>query len=124
MTGTTADTTDYMWFEERFPDLAEAYRITLVHEVPPAELPRRLGGRAEPARTGFTALVEAAYDFYVPFSGTRTRFGMTPIGSWTFMVEPNGWHGVNEEKALMAKSLNGRSRVTEGHRRRRRRRRP
>lgn len=62
----------------------------------------RPGGRAEPARTGIPELVEAAYDFYAPFSGTRTLFGMTLIGSWTLMVEPKGWHGVNEEKALPA----------------------
>ncbi|MGW1801661.1 DUF6461 domain-containing protein [Streptomyces sp. NPDC001984] len=98
----TANATDYLWFEERFPDLAEAYCITLVYEVSPAELLRRLGGRPEPARTGIQALIEAAYDFYAPFSGTRTLFGMTPIGPWTLMVEPNGWHGVNEEKALPA----------------------
>ncbi|WP_330289861.1 DUF6461 domain-containing protein [Streptomyces sp. NBC_00576] len=98
----TANTTDYLWFEERFPDLAEAYCITLVHGVSPVELLRRLGGQAEPAHTGIPELVEAAYDFYAPFSGTRTLFGMTSIGPWTLMVEPNGWHGVNEEKALPA----------------------
>ncbi|WP_405683624.1 DUF6461 domain-containing protein [Streptomyces sp. NBC_01387] len=98
----TPHITDYMWFEECFPDLADAYCITLVHELSPAELLRRLGGRTEPSRTGIPALVEAAYDSYAPFSGTRTLFGMTTIGPWTLMVEPNGWHGVNEAKALPA----------------------
>ncbi|MFI1360949.1 DUF6461 domain-containing protein [Streptomyces sp. NPDC020898] len=70
-----------------FPDLAEAYCITLVHEVSPADLLRRLGGRAEPAHTGIPALVEAAYDSYAPFSGTRTLFGMTTIGPWTLMYD-------------------------------------
>ncbi|MFL1900234.1 DUF6461 domain-containing protein [Streptomyces tauricus] len=98
----TASTSDYMWFEERFPDLAASYCLTLVHEVSPAELLHRLGGRAEPARAGVAELVEAAYDFHAPSSGLRTLFGMTSIGPWTLMVEPNGWHGVDEERALPA----------------------
>ncbi|MFA7768219.1 DUF6461 domain-containing protein [Streptomyces sp. NRRL S-448] len=26
--------------------------------------------------------------------------GMTTLGPWALMIEPNGWHGVNENKAL------------------------
>ncbi|MFD0308070.1 DUF6461 domain-containing protein [Streptomyces sp. NPDC127119] len=100
----TVSTGDYMWFEERFQDLADSYCLTLVHEVPPTELMHRLGGRPEPVRTGIAALLEAAYDFYAPFGGTgmRTLFGMTSIGPWTLMVEPNGCLGVDEERALPA----------------------
>ena len=92
---------DYMWFEEDFPDLAESYCVTLVHNVPPNELLSRLGGQAEPEVTGITALVDTAYDLWGP-SITRTYFGMTTLGPWTLMIEPNGWHGVNEKKALPA----------------------
>ncbi|MEV8456470.1 DUF6461 domain-containing protein [Streptomyces sp. NPDC052095] len=92
---------DYMWFEEDFPDLAESYCVTLVHDVTPHELTRRLGGQAEPEVTGITTLVDTSYDLWDP-STTRTYFGMTPLGPWTLMVEPNGWHGVNEKKALPA----------------------
>lgn len=90
-----------MWFEEDFPDLAESYCVTLVHGVTPHELVRRLGGQAEPEVTGITALVDTSYGLWGP-STTQTYFGMTPLGPWTLMVEPNGWHGVNEKKALPA----------------------
>ncbi|MFE2551958.1 DUF6461 domain-containing protein [Streptomyces sp. NPDC059355] len=92
---------DYTWFEEDFPDLAESYCVTLVHSMPPSELLSRLGGQAEAEVTGISALVDTAYDLWGP-STTRTYFGMTALGPWTLMIEPNGWHGVNEEKALPA----------------------
>ncbi|MFF0746660.1 DUF6461 domain-containing protein [Streptomyces sp. NPDC004111] len=92
---------DYMWFEEGFPDLAESYCVTLVHDVTPHELIRRLGGQPEPEVTGAAALVDTAYALWGP-STTQTFFGMTALGAWTLMVEPNGWHGVNKAKALPA----------------------
>ncbi|MFE5492061.1 DUF6461 domain-containing protein [Streptomyces virginiae] len=92
---------DYMWFEEDFPDLAESYCVTLVHDVPPDELLHRLDGQSESEVTGITALVDTAFDLCGP-STTRTYFGMTTLGPWTLMIEPNGWHGVNEKKALPA----------------------
>ncbi|MFE0580551.1 DUF6461 domain-containing protein [Streptomyces sp. NPDC058874] len=92
---------DYLWFEEDFPDLAESYCLTLVHNVPPNELLSRLGGQPEPEVTGINALVDTAYGLW-DFSTTRTYFGMTTLGPWTLMIEPNGWHGVNEKKALPA----------------------
>ncbi|MFC8262698.1 DUF6461 domain-containing protein [Streptomyces sp. NPDC057291] len=49
----TTTAADYVWFNERFPQLARAYCITLVHELPPAELLRRLVGQGEPALTGY-----------------------------------------------------------------------
>ncbi|WP_455713697.1 DUF6461 domain-containing protein [Streptomyces uncialis] len=98
----TTRPTDYRWFEERFPELAESYCITLVHAVPPSELLLRLGTRAEPSRTGIPELVEAAYDFCPPSGGTRSLMGVTGIGAWSLVIEPNGWHGVDEQKALPA----------------------
>ncbi|MFI9629134.1 DUF6461 domain-containing protein [Streptomyces sp. NPDC052042] len=92
---------DYMWFEEDFPDLAESYCVTLVHNVTPHDLVRRLDGQPEPDVSGITALVDIAYDLWGP-STTRTFFGMTVLGAWTLMIEPNGWHGVNDAKALPA----------------------
>ncbi|MFD3776351.1 DUF6461 domain-containing protein [Streptomyces sp. NPDC058612] len=92
---------DYMWFGEDFPDLAESYCVTLVHNVPPDELLIRLGGQSAPEVNGVDALVDTAYDLWGP-SITRTYFGMTTLGPWTPMIEPNGWHGVNEERALPA----------------------
>ncbi|NXY94758.1 hypothetical protein HYE82_10210 [Streptomyces sp. BR123] len=96
------NTDDYLWFQEDFPDLASAYCITLVHDLPPEELLHRLGGRAEPPRTGAASLVEAWYEAEYQPELTRTLFGMTVIGSWTLMIEPGGWHGVSEAKALPA----------------------
>ncbi|UKY52001.1 DUF6461 domain-containing protein [Streptomyces inhibens] len=99
---------DHLWFEERFPDLAEAYCITLAHGLPPAELLRRLGGREEPlyatGPTGTTAVVDAAFDLLGRSDGTRQLIALTTVGRWTVAIEPNGYLGVTEERALPASS--------------------
>ncbi|MFF9003141.1 DUF6461 domain-containing protein [Streptomyces achromogenes] len=100
MTTTTA--ADYTWFEERFPDLAEAYCCTLVRGLPPAELLRRLAGRAEPALTGADAVVEAAFDLLRASDGRRQLLAMASVGAWTLLIEPNGYTGVTEDRALPA----------------------
>ncbi|MFJ9033220.1 DUF6461 domain-containing protein [Streptomyces sp. NPDC102274] len=97
----TATAADYSWFEECFPELAEAYCFTLVHGLPPAEVLRRLQGREEPARTGTEETVEAAFDL-LDSDDTRQLIAMTVIGDWTLLIEPNGYLGVTEEKALPA----------------------
>ncbi|MFI9617245.1 DUF6461 domain-containing protein [Streptomyces sp. NPDC052023] len=38
---------DYAWFEDDFPDIAEAYCFTLVLGLSPAEVVSRLEGRPE-----------------------------------------------------------------------------
>ncbi|MFJ7626709.1 DUF6461 domain-containing protein [Streptomyces sp. NPDC097595] len=98
----TTTATDYAWFEERFPDLAEAYCFTLVHDLAPSALLHRLGGRAEPALTGTGALVEAAHDLFDRPDGKRQLVAMATVGSWTLVIEPNGYLGVTEELALAA----------------------
>ncbi|CAL9676223.1 hypothetical protein SUDANB15_07783 (plasmid) [Streptomyces sp. enrichment culture] len=98
MTSTAAD---YVWFEERFPELAEAYCFTLVHCLPPSEVLRRLRGREESPRTGAEQVVEAAFGLS-DSDDTRQLIAMTTIGDWTLLVEPNGYLGVTEEKALPA----------------------
>ncbi|MBK3520746.1 MULTISPECIES: DUF6461 domain-containing protein [Streptomyces] len=100
MTTTTA--ADYTWFEERFPDLAEAYCFTLVRGLRPAELLDRLAGRAEPALTGAYAVVEAAFDLARASDGGRQLLAMTSVGAWTLLIEPNGYTGVTEDRALPA----------------------
>jgi hypothetical protein len=97
----TTTAADYLWFEEDFPDLAEAYCFTLVHELNPSEILRRLDGRPEPALTGTTAAFEAAFDLSRS-DPTRQLIAMTSIGPWTLMIEPNGYLGVTEESALPA----------------------
>ncbi|MFE9902097.1 DUF6461 domain-containing protein [Streptomyces achromogenes] len=105
MTTTTA--ADHTWFEERFPDLAEAYCVTLVRGLTPAELLRRLAGRAEPALTGTDAVVEAAFDLVRASDGRRQLLAMatvgdSAVGDWTLLIEPNGYTGVTEDRALPA----------------------
>ncbi|WP_432097313.1 DUF6461 domain-containing protein [Streptomyces sp. bgisy100] len=90
-----------MWFEERFPDLAEAYCFTLVHRLRPSEVLRRLQGRDESPRTGAEQLVEAAFGL-LDSDDARQLIAMTAIGDWTLLIEPSGCLGVTEEKALPA----------------------
>ncbi|WP_396446385.1 DUF6461 domain-containing protein [Actinomadura sp.] len=93
---------DYLWFEDRFPDLAEAYCFTFVRDLLPSEILQRLSGREEPALTGASALVDAAYELFDQPDGTRQLIAMTRLGPWTLMIEPNGYLGVSEEIALPA----------------------
>ncbi|MFJ5120469.1 DUF6461 domain-containing protein [Kitasatospora sp. NPDC088548] len=94
----TVTAADYLWFEDRFPDLAEAYCFTLVNDLAPSELLQRLKGQEHPALSGVTAVVEAAYDL----GDTQQLVAMAGLGSWTLMIEPNGYLGVSEEWALPA----------------------
>lgn len=98
----TATAADYVWFEERFPDLAEAYCFTLAHNLPPSDLLARLGGQTEPSRTGTAAIVDAAFDLLGRSDNARQFIAMTTVGDWTLLIEPNGYLGVTEEKALPA----------------------
>ncbi|MET9424916.1 DUF6461 domain-containing protein [Streptomyces sp. NPDC006540] len=99
--GMTSTAADYVWFEERFPELAEAHCFTLVHRLPPSEVLRRLQGRDESPRTGAEQIVAAAFDL-LDSDDARQLIAMTTIGDWTLLIEPNGYLGVTEEKALPA----------------------
>lgn len=94
--------TDYLWFEEDFPDLADAYCFTLVHKLMPADIIQRLSGDDEPALTGASALVEAAHELCCRSDGARQLIAMTTLGAWTLMIEPSGYLGVTEDRALPA----------------------
>ncbi|MEU1203298.1 DUF6461 domain-containing protein [Streptomyces sp. NPDC005813] len=98
----TATAADYVWFEECFPDLAEAYCFTLVHNLPPSDVLARLGGQTESSQTGTTAIVDAAFDLLGRSDNARQFVAMTTVGDWTLLIEPNGYLGVTEEKALPA----------------------
>ncbi|KJY19873.1 MULTISPECIES: DUF6461 domain-containing protein [Streptomyces] len=93
---------DYAWFENDFPDIAEAYCFTLVRGLPPAELMSRLAGRPEAPLQGIDAVVDAAFAQYDLEDGDRQLIGMTTVGSWTLVIEPNGYLGVTEERVLPA----------------------
>lgn len=101
ISGMTSTAADYLWFEERFPELAEAYCFTLVHRLTPSELLRRLEGREESARTGVEQVVEAAFDL-LESDDSLQFLAMTPLGDWTLLIEPNGYLGVTEERVLPA----------------------
>ncbi|NGO80298.1 hypothetical protein G6045_32250 [Streptomyces sp. YC504] len=99
MTRTAAD---YRWFEDDFPDIAEAYCFTLVRGLSPAELTSRLEGRPEIPLRGIAAVVDAAFAQYDLEGGDRQLVAMTPVGTWTLLIEPNGYLGVTEERVLPA----------------------
>lgn len=99
MTKTAAD---YAWFEDDFPDIAEAYCFTLVRGLSPAELMSRLEGRQEAPLQGIATVVEAAFAQYDLKKGDRQLVAMTTVGTWTLLIEPNGYLGVTEEQALPA----------------------
>ncbi|OPC78458.1 hypothetical protein B4N89_36895 [Embleya scabrispora] len=93
---------EYVWFEELFPDLAEACCLTLVEGLDPDEVLRRLGGSEAPSLTGATAITEAAFAMPEESDGRRQLLAMAQLGSWTLVVEPNGYLGVTEDRALPA----------------------
>ncbi|MFD8573377.1 DUF6461 domain-containing protein [Streptomyces sp. NPDC059639] len=100
----TATAADYTWINKHFPDLAEAYCFTLVHNLAPLAVLARLGGQAEPPQTGVTAIVDAAFDLPDPSDNARQFIAMTTVREWTLLIEPNGYLGVTEERALPASS--------------------
>ncbi|MFH8582235.1 DUF6461 domain-containing protein [Streptomyces zaomyceticus] len=93
---------DYSWFEDDFPDIAEAYCFTLVRGLSPAELMSRLEGRPEAPLQGIAAVVDAAFAQYDLEERDRQLVAMTTVGTWTLLIEPNGYLGVTEEQALPA----------------------
>ena len=58
ISGMTTTAADCMWFEDRCPDLAEAYCFTPVHRLTPSEVHHGLNGRDEFPLTGTEAVVE------------------------------------------------------------------
>ncbi|MFD9793725.1 DUF6461 domain-containing protein [Streptomyces sp. NPDC059070] len=98
----TATAADYMWLNERFPELAEAYCFTLVHKLAPSDVLARLEGQSEPSRTGVEAIVEAAFELLGRSDTTRQFIAITTAGDWTLLIEPVGYLGVTEERALPA----------------------
>ncbi|MFJ1600165.1 DUF6461 domain-containing protein [Streptomyces sp. NPDC088261] len=93
---------DYAWFEDDFPDIAEAYCFTLVRGLSPSELISRLEGRSKAPLQGIAAVVEAAFARYELEGGDRQLVAVTTVGAWTLLIEPNGYLGVTEERALPA----------------------
>lgn len=62
----------------------------------------RLEGRPEEPLQGIAAVVHAAFAQYDVEEGNRQLVAMTTVGAWTLLIEPNGYLGVTEERALLA----------------------
>ncbi|MGV9311078.1 DUF6461 domain-containing protein [Streptomyces sp. NPDC003691] len=103
MTKTAAD---YAWFQRDFASLAVAYCFTLVRGLTPAEAVSRLGGRlgaeGEPPDPGITVVEEAAHAYHRRVDGAHELIAVTTLGPWTLLIEPNGYLGCLEERALPA----------------------
>ncbi|MFF3015688.1 DUF6461 domain-containing protein [Streptomyces sp. NPDC057939] len=93
---------DYAWFENDFPDLAEAYCFTLVRGLSPDDVASRLEGRVEKPLRGIAAVVDAAFAQHDLTDGASQLMAMTTVGGWTLLIEPNGYLGVTEGRALPA----------------------
>ncbi|MGW0810449.1 DUF6461 domain-containing protein [Nonomuraea sp. NPDC002799] len=95
----TATPDDFSWFSvERFPDLADAYCLTYVQGLTPAELVARLGAQAEDfTLLSLGELIDAAY---AGPDRDGMFLGATAVGDWVFMVEPNGLLGISDEIIL------------------------
>ncbi|GAA1026062.1 hypothetical protein GCM10009557_02370 [Virgisporangium ochraceum] len=89
---------DYLWFEQRFPDLAEAYCVTLVGNETSAGLLDRFGvGGDRVDRVGVGELVDPSYAVWDAHQGDVQLIAATSVGQWALAVEVNGYLGVTEE---------------------------
>lgn len=97
----TATAADYVWFRERFPELADyGYCLTWVRGLPAEQVLQRLGARERVSLVGLDALYEPAGQEWVAYEQTHQLelfVGATPIDGWTLLVEPNGFLGVTDE---------------------------
>jgi Family of unknown function (DUF6461) len=88
---------DYSWFEQQYPDLMEAYCLTLVRGLTPEETLNRFGaGLDRTFVTGVNSLFEPSYQACDRYGGDRLLLGVADLGGWSLAVEPNGYLGVTE----------------------------
>ncbi|MFE2545530.1 DUF6461 domain-containing protein [Actinacidiphila glaucinigra] len=91
MTSPTAE--DYRWFEADFARLAEAYCVTLVHGIAPAEVLRVLRAEVRGHCTGAGTLDDHAYEAALVHQGSHGYIGVAALDGWSVMLEPNGYIG-------------------------------
>jgi uncharacterized protein DUF6461 len=89
----TSTAADYTWFSERCPDLAEAFCLTWVRSLPPAEVLRRVGARESSNLTG----IGEVYRAWTASGGDELFVAATVVDGWTLAVEPNGFLGVTDD---------------------------
>ena len=103
-----ATAADYAWFEGRFPDLAEAYCLTLVGGLSPPQVLARLGARTNgPHVTGVDRLpvLDLGTDDEQLIGVTAVEHVppspvLDPAGeprTWALAVEPGGRLGVTDD---------------------------
>ncbi|GAB2635924.1 DUF6461 domain-containing protein [Nocardia goodfellowii] len=102
MTGTTT-AADYEWLEELYPDLMEAYCLTLIRDITPETLLSALNAAPAAARTGVDALQEPSFDAWDDHAGDKLFVGITPIGDWSLLVEFNGYLGTTPALAALSR---------------------
>jgi Family of unknown function (DUF6461) len=96
----TAVDEDYLWFGLEFPELAEAYCVTLVEGLAPAMVLHRFGATVENHLTGVDEVRRQAFAAWDHYRGDRMLVAATAVEGWTLVVEPNGYLGVTEECAI------------------------
>ncbi|MFR9777071.1 DUF6461 domain-containing protein [Micromonospora sp. MS34] len=95
-----ATASDYTWFSDRLPGLAEAYCLTLVKGLTPAGLLDRLGARYQCRVTGAEALLDPAHQAWEEHESDRMFVAVTAIGEWVLVVEPNGYLGTLDKAII------------------------
>ncbi|MFJ6381560.1 DUF6461 domain-containing protein [Kitasatospora sp. NPDC092039] len=99
----TAHATDYTWFDERYPDLGEAYCLTRAQGLTADELLRRFDALPGSDAVGLGAVM-ARWDAYLDeedeeaealFDLTEDRLlvAVTELDGWALAIEPNGYLG-------------------------------
>jgi hypothetical protein len=88
---------DFLWFKERFPGFAEAFCLTFVENLTPAEVLRRIAAAPDGQLAGLDALERRTWETWDEHNGDRLLIGATAVGSWTLAVEVNGYLGATEE---------------------------
>ncbi|MFC9912693.1 DUF6461 domain-containing protein [Streptomyces sp. NPDC059862] len=86
---------DYAWFRDN--ELCDAYCMTYIRDVPPAEFLARLDATPYTEQQGLRALVSTYWDDPLEFRGPWQFVGATSVpgrdGPWTLAVEINGFMG-------------------------------
>lgn len=90
---TVPTASDYLWFDEHHPELAEAYCAMLIRGVAPEDLLDTLAAMERRRISGVDALNEPAHSTWDTHHGDRLFAGVTAVGEWALMIEPNGYLG-------------------------------
>jgi hypothetical protein len=110
-----ATAADYAWFATRPAGLAEAYCLTFVRGLAPAEFLARIAARPGPGYVGVAAMFEPSMALWgSDRAGEDLLIGVTVVpgtsGGWALGVEINGFLGATE--ALLQRLSTGTTAVS------------